>query len=434
MKNYALTLLALALLGLTACDQHQDITNDEQTGPNPILPEPQSYLIPPVQIPQHAGWAQDQTPVVAQGLKIERIATNLQHPRQLTVLPDGDVLVVESNSPGTEPVTAPKQFISKLVEDRSGKGAKGGNHITLLRQNSQGTWEHSPFLDHLDSPFGVQLIGNRLFVADTNEIRVYPWQAGATRIDSPGQSFSDLPDTINHHWTKSLLASPDGRKLYVGIGSNSNIGENGLAVEYRRAAILEVDSTTGASRIYASGLRNPTGMGWEPQTGKLWTIVNERDELGPDLVPDYMTAVREGGFYGWPYSYYGQHVDKRVQPQRPDLVQKAIKPDYALGSHVAPLGIVFSQKATALPENLQQGVFIAEHGSWNRTPLNGYRVSYVQFANGEPVGKPLPVVTGFVSDDQKHLYGAPVGLAIDSQGALLIADDVGNSVWRVSAK
>lgn len=432
MKYLQHLLPIFALFTLSACDQTSNITAQQQTGANPKLPAAQSFLMPPTQVPKGVGWKDEQTPEVASGLKIERIAAHLQHPRQLYVLPNGDILVVEANDPGTEATTAPKQVVASLVQNKSGKGKKGGNRITLLRPTAEGGYESYPFLKGLNSPFGVQLIGNRLFVANTSEIKVYAYDTGATSIDEEGKYFTDLPDTINHHWTKSLLASPDGRKLYVGVGSNSNITENGLEVEYRRAAVLEVDSETGASRIYASGLRNPTGLDWEPQTGKLWAIVNERDEIGANLVPDYLTAVQEGGFYGWPYSYFGQHVDDRVRPQRPELVKKAIKPDYALSSHVAPLGMTFSRNARALPAAFQQGVFIAEHGSWNRSPLNGYKVVFIRFENGQPVGQPQPVVTGFVSDDQKQLRGAPVGLAIDKSGALLIADDVGNSVWRVS--
>jgi len=260
----------------------------------------------------------------------------------------------------------------------------------------------------------------------------FPYMTGETQITAPAEAFTDLPNTINHHWTKPLLASPDGKKLYVGIGSNSNITENGLEVEYRRADVLEVDVATGASRIYASGLRNPTGLQWEPQTGKLWAIANERDEIGADLVPDYLTAIQEGGFYGWPYSYYGQHVDTRVMPRRPDLVKKAIKPDYAIGSHVAPLGLLMSSN-NALPGKYHNGAFISEHGSWDRSPLSGYAVVFVAFQQGRPVGIPQPVVTGFYSDDESKLYGAPVGLVQDKEGALLLADDVGNTVWRVTA-
>jgi glucose/arabinose dehydrogenase len=277
----------------------------------------------------------------------------------------------------------------------------------------------------------MQLVGDTLYVADTDAILAYPYRSGETSISTRGVELTDLPDTVNHHWTKALLASPDGKKLYVGVGSNSNVTENGPEVEYRRADVLEVDIATGGSRIYAAGIRNPTGLQWEPKTGQLWAVANERDEIGADLVPDYLTSVQEGGFYGWPYSYWGQHVDRRAQPQRPDLVAKAIRPDYSIGSHVAPLGLLF-YSGSNLPAQYQGGAFIGEHGSWDRSPLSGYAVVYVAFENGKPVGPPKPVVTGFASDDEKELYGAPVGLAQDRDGALVIADDVGNSVWRVT--
>jgi glucose/arabinose dehydrogenase len=425
------TVLALVLGG---CGERAAVDPQQQTGREPVLPAAKNFLVPPMQVPSRVGWHGDAHPTVASGLNIEKIADGLQHPRQLMTLPNGDVLVVEANGPGTEPVTTLKQLIAGMVISRSGKGAKGGNRITLLRkQAGSAKWEQHVFLEHLHSPFGVQLIGQTLYVADTDKIMKFAYTAGTTRITDSGSELADLPSTINHHWTKSLLASPDDKKLYVGVGSNSNITENGLAVEYRRAVILEVDVATGASRVFASGLRNPTGLQWEPQTGKLWAVVNERDEIGADLVPDYMTSVQEGGFYGWPYSYYGQHVDQRVQPQRPDLVQKAIKPDFALASHVAPLGMLF-YTGTNLPAMFQGGAFISEHGSWDRSPLSGYEVSYVRFVDGRPTGQKVPVVTGFASADEKSLFGAPVGLAQAADGALLIADDVGNTVWSVTSR
>ncbi len=424
--------LALSVL-LTGCNEKGSMGPDDQLGLNPQLPEPKNFLSPPMQVPKGVGWSEGKMPTVASGLKIEKIAGDLKHPRQVYALPNGDVLVVESNSPGTAPVTAPKKLFAGQVMGRSGKGGKGGNQITLLRpKGDSGEWEKHVFLQNLDSPFGVQLIGNELYVANTGNIMKYHYETGETQLKDPGKEFTDLPDTINHHWTKALLASPDGSKLYVGVGSNSNITENGLAVEYRRATVLEVDAKTGASRIFASGLRNPTGLDWEPQSGQLWAIVNERDEIGADLVPDYITSVKDGGFYGWPYSYYGQHIDTRVKQQRPDLVEKAIVPDYSLGSHVAPLGVHF-YTGQGLPEKYRGGVFVSEHGSWNRSPLNGYRISYVPFADGKPSGKTESVVTGFVSDDQESLFGAPVGLTETQDGSLIFADDVGNTVWRVSA-
>lgn len=432
LSRAVLTVMCTVFLG--ACSERASLDPAQQSGADPALPKAQRFLVPPMQVPEGVGWKQGQTPRVAAGLKIEKIASDLMHPRQLLALPNGDVLVVESNSPGTEPVTTPKQLIAGIVKNRSGKGGRGGNRITLLRPTigAGGEWEKHVFIENLHSPFGVQLIGDSLYVANTDGIVKYPYTAGQLQVTAPGVAFADLPGTINHHWTKALLASPDGSKLYVGVGSNSNITENGMAVEYRRAVVLEVDVATGGSRIYASGLRNPTGLQWEPSTGKLWAIVNERDEIGADLVPDYMTSVQEGAFYGWPYSYFGQHVDTRVMPQRPDLVAKAVRPDYALGSHVAPLGFLISDK-NALPEKYQGGAFVSEHGSWDRTPLSGYEVVFVAFRDGKPVGVPEPVVSGFYSKDESQLYGAPVGIVQDNEGALLIADDVGNAVWRVTA-
>lgn len=419
---------------LGSCSEKASYQPVQQSGDAPPLPAARNFLVPPMQVPRYAGWKQGKMPKVAAGLRIEKIASGLLHPRQLYVLPNGDILVVESNGPGSEPVTTPKQLIANKIKNLSGKGAKGGNRITLLRRsgNADGEWEKHVFIEHLHSPFGVQLIGNSLYVANTDAIMKFAYRDGATQITAPGVEFTDLPATINHHWTKALVASPDGSKLYVGVGSNSNITENGLDQEYRRANVLEVDVATASSKVYASGLRNPTGLQFEPHTGKLWAIVNERDEIGADLVPDYMTSVQEGGFYGWPYSYYGQHMDSRVMPQRPDLVARAIKPDYALGSHVAALGLLFSD-TNALPEKYHNGAFVSEHGSWDRSPLSGYSVVHVAFVQGKPTGVPEPVVTGFHSDDESELYGAPVGLAQDKDGALLIADDVGNAVWRVTA-
>jgi glucose/arabinose dehydrogenase len=428
----ALALAMLAVLG--GCSGKASLEPAQQSGDSPSLPSAQDFLLPPMQVPRGVGWTQGQSPKVAADLKIEKIAGGLLHPRMVYTLPNGDVLAVESNGPGTEAVTTPKQLIANKIKNLSGKGAKGGNRITLLRKSdtAAGEWEKHTFVEHLHSPFGVQLIGDSLYVANTDGILKFAYHSGDTQLTTPGVEFADLPGAVNHHWTKALLASPDGSKLYVGVGSNSNVSENGLEVEYRRAMVLEVDVATRGSRIYASGIRNPTGLGWEPQTGKLWAIANERDEIGADLVPDYLTSVQDGGFYGWPYSFYGQTVDRRVQPQRPDLVAKAIKPDYAIGSHVAPLGLWFSAK-NALPAKYQGGAFIGEHGSWDRSPLSGYEVVFVAFQQGKPVGKPETVVSGFYSDDEKKLFGAPVGLTQDKDGALLIADDVGNSVWRVTA-
>lgn len=436
MKNNAvLSLLALSVaLVIAGCDEGAKIDPVRQTGANPELPAAKSFLVPPMKVPDGEPWKKGEAPKVAQGLKIEKIAADLLHPRQLYTLPNGDVLVVEGSAPPGQ-VSQPKELITGLVQKAAGKGGQGGNRITLLR-NSSGdgkTWEKHIFLQNLHSPFGVQLIGDTLYVANADGLMKYHYDSGATQITDPGSELADLPGgPINHHWTKSLLASPDGSKLYVGVGSNSNITENGIGAEYRRADILEVDVATGASRIYASGLRNPTGLQWEPQTGKLWAVVNERDEIGADLVPDYMTSVQENGFYGWPWSYYGQHVDTRVKPERPDKVKAALRPDYALSSHVAPLGLWF-YTGDNLPAAWRGGAFISEHGSWNRKPLNGYQVVWVAFKDGKPQGLPKPVVTGFLSDDREKVRGLPVGLTQDKQGGLLIADDAGNVVWRVSA-
>jgi glucose/arabinose dehydrogenase len=387
-----------------------------------------------MRVPPGIGWKQGQAPVVPAGLKIQAYATSFEHPRTVYTLPNGDVLVVETNGPNA-PIYRPKDYVEEKVKALAGSSAPGGNRITLLRDtNGDGVPDiRTTFIDHLNSPFGVVLVGDYFYVANTDAILRFPYVTGETHITSPGTKLTDLPaGPIDHHWTKSLTVSPDGSKLYVGVGSNSNITENGIAAEEGRAAIWEVDRRTGLKRIYAAGLRNPTGVAFEPQTGKLWAIVNERDEIGPNLVPDYLTSVREGGFYGWPYSYFGQHVDARVQPQRPDLVAKALPPDYALSSHVAPLGVVFSQ-ASSLPVRYRSGVFVAEHGSWDRSPINGYKVVYVPFRAGRPSGPPQDVVTGFLTQDEQRSQGRPVGLAFDRAGALLIADDVGNTVWRISA-
>lgn len=406
----------------------------KQYGPNPYLPEPHQYLLPPMSVPKAIGWKPGEAPTVPAGLKIQAMATGLMHPRIVYPLPNGDVLVVESNSPGSKPFR-PKDYIQGKVKARAGAAAKGGNRITLLRDsNGDGVPELKTVLvDHLHSPYGVAWVAGTLYVANTDAIMAFPFTPGQTRITAPGVKLTDLPaGPINHHWTKSLVASPDGSKLYVGVGSNSNITENGMDAEEGRAAIYEVDRATGAKRLYATGVRNPTNLAFEPGTGQLFAIANERDEIGPDLVPDYLTAIKDGGFYGWPYSYWGQHVDVRVHPQRPDLVAKAIKPDYGLSSHVAALGLTFSQGETLSPK-FADGAFVGEHGSWDRSPLNGYQVIFVPFANGRPMGLPIVVVTGFLAPDHKTVRGRPVGVALDRMGALIVADDVGNTVWRVSS-
>ena len=430
LPRLATLFTAVACLGLAGCDDHAGDPK-MQIGAHAVLPAIQQYLMPPMRVAKVVGWGKDETPGVAQGLQVHALATGFVHPRSLYVLRDGDVLVVESNGPKA-PIYRPKDIITGWVQWFAGAKAKDENRITLLRTNGDGPVQRTVFLDHLNSPFGVALIGHDLYVANTDAIMRYPYQDGQTSITAPGTKLTDLPGgPIDHHWTKALLASPDGSKLYVGVGSNSNIGENGIGAEYERAAIWEVDVASGSHRIFASGVRNPTGLQWEPETGKLWAIANERDEIGPDLVPDYLTSVKDGGFYGWPYSYYGQHLDPRIVPQRPDLVAKAIAPDYALSSHVAPLGVAM-YTGTDLPEKYRGGAFVGEHGSWNRTPLNGYKVVFVPFSGGKPSGPAQDVVTGFL-DINNHARGRPVGLAVDRSGGLLIADDVGNTVWRVSS-
>ena len=432
LPRLAILFAAVAGLGLAGCDDHAGDPK-KQIGANPVLPAIQQYLMPPMRVAKVVGWGEGETPTVPQGLQVHALATGLEHPRSLYVLPNGDVLVVESNGPKA-PVYRPKDIITGWVQSFAGAKAKDANRITLLRDNGDGSPKlRTVFLDHLNSPFGVALVGHDLYVANTDAIIRYPYQDGQTSITAAGTKLTDLPGgPIDHHWTKALLASPDGSKLYVGVGSNSNITENGIGAEYERAAIWEVDRASGAHRIFASGIRNPTGLQWEPETGKLWAIANERDEIGPDLVPDYLTSVQDGGFYGWPYSYYGQHLDPRVEPQRPDLVAKAIVPDYSLSSHVAPLGVAM-YTGTDLPANYRSGAFVAEHGSWNRTPLNGYKVVFVPFSGGRPSGPAQDVVTGFL-DAHNHAHGRPVGLAVDRSGGLLIADDVGDTVWRVSSR
>jgi glucose/arabinose dehydrogenase len=407
-----------------------------QVGPDPVLPAQNQYLFPPMHLAKVVAWQAGETPTVPAGLKIEALATGLQHPRSLYVLPNGDVLVVESQGPGTETIKRPKDLVMGWIEGMVTSGGDAGpsNRITLVRDaNGDGKPEaQNTFIDHLNSPFGVALVGGDLYVANTDGIIHFPYTEGETAITAPATTLTPLPGgPIDHHWTKSLVASPDGTLLYVGVGSNSNITENGIQAEKDRAAIWQVDRASGRSRIFASGLRNPNGLSFEPTTGALWCVVNERDELGPNLVPDYMTSVKDGAFYGWPYSYYGQHVDPRVHPQRPDLVKTAIPPDYALSSHVAPLGLVFNPGA-ALGAHYQGGAFVGEHGSWDRGTFNGYKVVYVPFTDGKPSGKAEDVVTGFLNG-QEEARGRPVGLAIDKTGALLIADDVGNTVWRVTA-
>ena len=425
--------VAVVMLAGAAPD---DFDIKTQIGPNPVLPEPQQYMIPPMKVAKVVGWKDGEVPSVPAGMKVTAMAIGLDHPRSVYTLPNGDILVVESQGPGLEPVSRPKSLVMTWVESfaTSGGASEKKNRITLLRStHADGNYDvRTVFIDHLFSPFGVALVGDDLYVANTDAILRFHYMTGATSITGPGTVLTQLPGgPIDHHWTKSLLASEDGTKLYAGVGSNSTLPENGIAAELDRASIWEIDRTTGAHRIFADGLRNPNGLSWEPQSHALWAVVNERDELGPNLVPDYMTSVKDGGFYGWPYSYYGQHVDPRVQPQRPDLVAKAIAPDYALSSHVAPLGMVFNT-GTSLPTQYSGGAFVGEHGSWNRQILNGYKVVFVPFTNGKPNGLAEDVVTGFLNKDDEA-RGRPVALALDKAGALLVVDDVGNTVWRVTA-
>jgi glucose/arabinose dehydrogenase len=428
-------LVAVACL-LAACDRGDPAVQTAQhgAGAEAPLPAPKNYLLPPMKVTEAGSWKQGEAPVVPASLKITALASGLMHPRFVYTLPNGDILIVESNGP-KQPKMRPKDVIMGPIKAYGGSAAKGANRITLVRQGSGGApGQQTVFLENLKSPFGVALVGNDLYVANADSLMRYPYKEGDTKITAPGVKVTDLPGSegpLNHHWTKSLLASPDGSKLYIGVGSNSNITENGMEAEMNRADILEMDRASGAMRVYASGLRNPNSMQWEPQSKAMWTVVNERDEIGPDLVPDYLTSVKEGGFYGWPYSYYGQHVDARVMPQKPELVAKAIVPDYALGSHVAALGLVFNGPNSTMPANMREGAFVGEHGSWDRSPPSGYKVVFVPFRDGKPAGKPVDVVTGFLSEG--HAKGRPVGLAMDRSGALLVADDVGNTVWRVSA-
>ena len=424
---------AAALSVLAGCGDKSTLPAGAGIGPAPQLPAPKSSLIPTVDIAPAKGWPEGGKPRAAQGLEVQALAHGLDHPRWLYVLPNGDVLVAESNRPQTPETrqSGVRAWVMGKVMAKAGAGVPSADRITLLRDvDGDGVAEtRSVFLKGLHSPFGMALVGDTLYVANADAIVRFPYKEGATAITEAGQRLAPLPAGLNHHWTKNILASRDGSKLYATVGSNSNVGENGLENEINRAAILEMDVKSGGTRLFASGLRNPNGMAWEPRTGALWTVVNERDEIGSDLVPDYLTSVKDGGFYGWPYSYYGQHVDARVEPPRPELVAKAIVPDYALGAHVAALGLAFAEGAQLGPA-YASGAFIGQHGSWNRKPLSGYNVVYVPFADGKPNGMPVEILGGFVNGEGEA-YGRPVGVAVDKRGALLVADDVGNVVWRV---
>jgi glucose/arabinose dehydrogenase len=435
MTRPAPAITAFALLA--GCSSSQKIDPMQQVGPNPVLPKAnEPMVLPRTVVPPVVGWKAGETPTVPAGFRVQAMATGLMSPRNVYALPNGDILVVQGLKEAKEPIERLKNPFFDLIFGFAHKSSQKGptNRITLLRDaNGDGVPElKSVLLDHLNSPFGVVLVGSDLYVAETDKIMRYPFTPGQTKITAPGTKVVDLPaGLINHHWTKSLTANADGSKLYVGVGSNSNVGERGLEAETNRAAIWEVDPKTGAFSVFASGLRNPNGLNFYPGSNTLWAVVNERDELGNNLVPDYMTSVRQHGFYGWPFSYYGRHVDPRVRPQRPEWVAKAIVPDYALSSHVAPLGMTFYTGAS-FPPAFRGGAFVGEHGSWNRAELNGYKVIFIRFAGGRPTGAPMNFVGGFLNGEGK-VRGRPVGLTVDRTGALIIADDVGNAVWRVSS-
>jgi glucose/arabinose dehydrogenase len=431
--------IATLLVSLTGCAVAADPPSAEATvGANPTLPAPEKSLVPTVKVAPAIGWPAGQAPTAAAGMKVTSLAAGLDHPRWIYVLPNGDVLVAETNRPSKPPGFKSddgiKGWIKGKMMSKAGAATPSANRITLLRDvDGDGIAEvRTTFLDDLNSPFGMALVGSDFYVANTDAVMRYPYREGDTKISGVGNKVADLPGgPRNHHWTKNLIANKDGSKLYVTVGSNSNVAEHGMQEEQGRAAVWEIDPKTGAYRIFASGLRNPNGLAWEASTGRLWTVVNERDELGNDLVPDYLTSVNDGAFYGWPYSYFGANVDERVKPPRPDLVAKAVSPDYALGAHVAALGLARSE-GNALPSAFANGMFIGEHGSWNRKPVSGYKVVFVPFQNGKPTGKPIDVLTGFLNDKGEAL-GRPVGVAIDKRGSLLVADDVGNVIWRVAS-
>jgi glucose/arabinose dehydrogenase len=427
-------ILTVLFAGLAGCSETARLPEAATVGAQPQLPPPAKALIPTVHIAPAQGWPQDRQPQAPPGFRVTALERGLEHPRWLHVLPNGVVLVAESNAPKPPPgeeAKGIKAFVMKQVMKRAGAGVPSPDRILLLRDaNGDGQAEHkSLFIDKLHSPFGMALVGNILYVANADAVVRFPYQPGQTQITAAPVKVTDLPAGRNHHWTKGLVAGPDGRKLYASVGSNSNVAEAGMEIEDGRAAIWEIDVASGSKRLFAGGLRNPVGMAFEPRTRALWTVVNERDELGSDLVPDYLTSVRDGGFYGWPWSYWGAHADDRVKPPRPDMVAKAIAPDFALGNHVAPLGLTFTEGKMAGP--YADGAFVGEHGSWNRQPRAGYKVVFIPFANGRPAGPPQDFLTGFVSPDG-NAWGRPVGVAVDKAGALLVADDVGNTVWRVA--
>ncbi|MFM0123107.1 sorbosone dehydrogenase family protein [Paraburkholderia sp. RL18-101-BIB-B] len=424
------------LLPLAACAAGPSGPTDTGFGPSPVLPAPESSLVTTVNIAPVRPRTADFLPTAPNGFVVTEFARGLTHPRWLYPLPNGDVLVAESNAPQRhDEGSGVFGWIRKQVMKRAGAGTPSPDRIVLLRDtNGSGVADQQTvFLRGLHSPFGMALIGNQLYVADTDAILRFDYTPGATQIDTPGVKVADLPaGPINHHWTKNILADRSGKHLYVTVGSNSNAGENGAEAEADRARILEFDVASGQMRPFATGLRNPNGLSWQPESGALWTAVNERDDLGNNLVPDYMTAVKDGAFYGFPYSYYGQHVDTRVKPQRPDLVATAVAPDYALGNHTASLGLVFYDR-TLFAAHYRGGAFVGQHGSWNRKPYSGYKVVFIPFVKGQPAGAPEDFLSGFLTADG-HAVGRPVGVALDKRGALLVADDVGNTVWRVAPR
>ncbi|NVD41941.1 sorbosone dehydrogenase family protein [Ensifer sp. HO-A22] len=432
MKSVSLPALFVLLL-VTGCET-ATLTAEQGYGPTPQLVKPNPTLLPTVNIAEASGWAEGQKPTAATGFSVGAFATGLDHPRWIHVLPNGDVLVAETNKPPKKDKSfSLRGWVMGLFMARAGAEVPSANRITLLRDgDGDGVAEtRSTFLENLNSPFGMTLSKGTLYVANTDAIMGYLYNEGETRIRVRGQKIADLPaGPINHHWTKDVIASPHGTKLYATIGSNSNVAENGIEAEANRAAVLQIDLATRNVRTFASGLRNPNGLSWQPQSGALWVAVNERDEIGSDLVPDYMTSVKDGGFYGWPYSYFGKHIDTRVKPQRPDLVQNALVPDYALGPHTASLGLTF-YTGQLFPKEYRYGAFVGQHGSWNRRPRSGYKVVFVPFANGKPAGRPKDILTGFIGPDDKA-RGRPVGVAVDRRGGLLVADDVGNAIWRIT--
>lgn len=424
----------LLLSTIWGCSHEAELPVSAGFGPDPVLPQPSKTLIPTVNIAPAKGWPSGGRPTAAEGLTVTAFADKLDHPRWLYVLPNGDVLVAETNAPPKpEDYKGFKGWVMKKAMKKAGAGGPSANRISLLRDgDGDGRADfRADFLENLNSPFGMELIGTELYVANTDAVLRFPYREGQTRISEPGVKIMDLPaGPINRHWTRNIIAGQDGKTLYVTVGSNSNVGEKGMDKELGRAAIWQLNLETGRQRIFASGLRNPNGMVWEPDSGVLWTTVNERDELGSDLVPDFLTSVQEDGFYGWPYSYFGQHVDQRVKPQRPDLVAKAIVPDYALGTHTACLGLA-SSRGSALNGRFANGMFVGQHGSWNREPPSGYKIIFVPFHQGKPDGAPIDVLTGFLSQEGDAL-GRPVGVTVDRRGALLVADDVGNVIWKVT--